>query len=193
MLVSVNVGLPKNVAWKDKTVSRRPDRSRRRPGAYPHRAVRGTALGQPRPDRPDPAAAAPAARATGCRTAGHLRPQRHHHRALRQRRAQCDRPRRRLRRPRSLELPDRRLPHLHHPLLSGHISYTPTPLELPADGQVLICCAQPRTDVVLDMQPADAMTTRPQPRPDSSVANPRRTQPEPATHMGSFPERQGRR
>jgi ferredoxin-NADP reductase/MOSC domain-containing protein YiiM len=37
------------------------------------------------------------------------------------------------------------------PLLSGDISYTPAPLEPPADGQVLICCAQPRTDVVLDM------------------------------------------
>ena len=37
------------------------------------------------------------------------------------------------------------------PLLSGDISYAPAPLEPPADGQVLICCAQPRTDVVLDM------------------------------------------
>jgi ferredoxin-NADP reductase/MOSC domain-containing protein YiiM/ferredoxin len=37
------------------------------------------------------------------------------------------------------------------PLLSGDISYDPEPLELPADGQVLICCARPATDVVLDM------------------------------------------
>ncbi|MDH6220314.1 MOSC and FAD-binding oxidoreductase domain-containing protein [Streptomyces pseudovenezuelae] len=37
------------------------------------------------------------------------------------------------------------------PLLSGEITYAPTPLELPADGQVLICCARPGTDVVLDM------------------------------------------
>jgi ferredoxin-NADP reductase/MOSC domain-containing protein YiiM/ferredoxin len=37
------------------------------------------------------------------------------------------------------------------PLLSGDIAYTPDPLELPADGQVLICCARPATDVVLDM------------------------------------------
>jgi ferredoxin-NADP reductase/MOSC domain-containing protein YiiM/ferredoxin len=37
------------------------------------------------------------------------------------------------------------------PLLSGDITYAPDPLELPADGQVLICCATPRTDVVLDM------------------------------------------
>jgi len=37
------------------------------------------------------------------------------------------------------------------PLLSGRVSYHPDPLELPADGQVLICCSQPSTDVVLDM------------------------------------------
>ena len=37
------------------------------------------------------------------------------------------------------------------PLLSGDISYAPDPLELPADGQVLICCARPATDIVLDM------------------------------------------
>ena len=37
------------------------------------------------------------------------------------------------------------------PLLSGDTSYSPDPLELPADGEVLICCARPVTDVVLDM------------------------------------------
>ena len=37
------------------------------------------------------------------------------------------------------------------PLLSGDISYAPDPLELPAAGQVLICCARPATDIVLDM------------------------------------------
>ena len=37
------------------------------------------------------------------------------------------------------------------PLLSGDITYSPDPLEPPADGQVLICCAQPGTDIVLDM------------------------------------------
>ena len=37
------------------------------------------------------------------------------------------------------------------PLLSGNISYAPDPLEPPADGQVLICCARPGTDLVLDM------------------------------------------
>jgi ferredoxin-NADP reductase/MOSC domain-containing protein YiiM len=36
-------------------------------------------------------------------------------------------------------------------LLSGDISYSPDPLEPPADGQVLICCARPSTDIVLDL------------------------------------------
>jgi ferredoxin-NADP reductase/MOSC domain-containing protein YiiM/ferredoxin len=36
-------------------------------------------------------------------------------------------------------------------LLSGDIAYAPDPLEPPADGQVLICCARPSTDTVLDM------------------------------------------
>ena len=34
------------------------------------------------------------------------------------------------------------------PLLSGTVSYAPDPLEPPADGEVLICCAQPSADVV---------------------------------------------
>jgi ferredoxin-NADP reductase/MOSC domain-containing protein YiiM len=37
------------------------------------------------------------------------------------------------------------------PLLSGEISYDPDPLEPPAGGEVLICCARPGTDIVLDM------------------------------------------
>ncbi len=37
------------------------------------------------------------------------------------------------------------------PLLSGTITYSPDPLEPPADGEILICCARPDTDVVLDM------------------------------------------
>jgi ferredoxin-NADP reductase len=37
------------------------------------------------------------------------------------------------------------------PLLSGDIAYAPDPLEPPAAGQVLICCATPRSDIVLDM------------------------------------------
>jgi ferredoxin-NADP reductase/MOSC domain-containing protein YiiM len=37
------------------------------------------------------------------------------------------------------------------PLLSGTVSYSPDPLEAPSDGQVLVCCSQPQSDVVLDM------------------------------------------
>ena len=37
------------------------------------------------------------------------------------------------------------------PLLSGEVTYSPDPLESPAGGQVLICCARPDTDLVLDM------------------------------------------
>jgi ferredoxin-NADP reductase/MOSC domain-containing protein YiiM len=36
-------------------------------------------------------------------------------------------------------------------LLSGGVAYSPDPLEPPADGEVLICCARPSTDIVLDM------------------------------------------
>jgi ferredoxin-NADP reductase len=37
------------------------------------------------------------------------------------------------------------------PLLSGDITYAPAPLEPPGGAEVLICCAQPGTDIVLDM------------------------------------------
>jgi ferredoxin-NADP reductase/MOSC domain-containing protein YiiM/ferredoxin len=37
------------------------------------------------------------------------------------------------------------------PLLSGDIAYSPDPLEPPADGDVLICCARPTTDIVVDL------------------------------------------
>jgi len=37
------------------------------------------------------------------------------------------------------------------PLLSGDITYSPYPLEPPANGEVLICCARPGTGIVLDM------------------------------------------
>jgi ferredoxin len=37
------------------------------------------------------------------------------------------------------------------PLLAGAVTYSPNPLEPPADGTVLVCCARPGTDVVLDM------------------------------------------
>jgi ferredoxin len=37
------------------------------------------------------------------------------------------------------------------PLLSGDITYHPDPLEPPPGGQILICCARPATNLVLDM------------------------------------------
>jgi ferredoxin-NADP reductase/MOSC domain-containing protein YiiM len=37
------------------------------------------------------------------------------------------------------------------PLLSGDITYAPDPLEPLADGEALICCARPTTDIVLDL------------------------------------------
>jgi len=37
------------------------------------------------------------------------------------------------------------------PLLSGEVTYSPTPLEPPPEGQTLVCCARPTTDLVLDM------------------------------------------
>jgi ferredoxin-NADP reductase/MOSC domain-containing protein YiiM/ferredoxin len=36
-------------------------------------------------------------------------------------------------------------------LLSGDIGYSPDPLEPPPDGEILICCAHPETDLVLDL------------------------------------------
>jgi ferredoxin-NADP reductase/MOSC domain-containing protein YiiM/ferredoxin len=36
-------------------------------------------------------------------------------------------------------------------LVAGTIGYRPDPLDAPADGNVLICCAQPEGDVVLDL------------------------------------------
>ena len=36
-------------------------------------------------------------------------------------------------------------------LVSGTISYQPAPLEPPIDGEVLICCARPNSDIVLDI------------------------------------------
>jgi ferredoxin-NADP reductase/MOSC domain-containing protein YiiM len=35
--------------------------------------------------------------------------------------------------------------------VSGDVDYEPDPLEPPPDGEVLICCSHPRTDVVLDL------------------------------------------
>jgi len=36
-------------------------------------------------------------------------------------------------------------------LISGTVSYRPEPLQAPADGNVLICCCQPREEVVVDL------------------------------------------
>jgi ferredoxin-NADP reductase/ferredoxin len=36
-------------------------------------------------------------------------------------------------------------------LLSGRVSYEPAPIDLPAEGNVLICCATPRDDLVIDL------------------------------------------
>jgi ferredoxin len=36
-------------------------------------------------------------------------------------------------------------------LIAGAVDYSPDPVEPPADGSALICCAQPRNDVVLDL------------------------------------------
>ncbi|MBV9579170.1 MAG: 2Fe-2S iron-sulfur cluster binding domain-containing protein, partial [Chloroflexi bacterium] len=36
-------------------------------------------------------------------------------------------------------------------LLAGHVSYAPEPLEPPVAGELLICCAVPVEDIVLDL------------------------------------------
>jgi ferredoxin-NADP reductase/MOSC domain-containing protein YiiM/ferredoxin len=36
-------------------------------------------------------------------------------------------------------------------LIAGNVDYSPDPVEPPADGSALICCSQPRGDVVLDL------------------------------------------
>jgi ferredoxin-NADP reductase/MOSC domain-containing protein YiiM len=36
-------------------------------------------------------------------------------------------------------------------LISGTVSYLPEPLQAPADGNILICCCQPRENVVVDL------------------------------------------
>ena len=36
-------------------------------------------------------------------------------------------------------------------LIAGDLKYNPEPVEPPADGSALICCSQPRDDVVLDL------------------------------------------
>jgi len=36
-------------------------------------------------------------------------------------------------------------------LVSGTVTYRPEPLDGPADGNLLLCCAQPAGDVALDL------------------------------------------
>ena len=36
-------------------------------------------------------------------------------------------------------------------LIAGNVGYSPDPVEPPADGSALICCSQPRDDIVLDL------------------------------------------
>lgn len=36
-------------------------------------------------------------------------------------------------------------------LISGSVSYAPEPVEPPADGDLLTCCSQPRTDIIVDL------------------------------------------
>jgi ferredoxin len=36
-------------------------------------------------------------------------------------------------------------------LISGTVDYQPEPLEPPAQGNLLICCSQPKGDVVIDL------------------------------------------
>jgi len=36
-------------------------------------------------------------------------------------------------------------------LISGTVRYAPAPVDDPADGSILICCSQPREDLVLDL------------------------------------------
>ena len=36
-------------------------------------------------------------------------------------------------------------------LIAGDVGYRPDPVEPPAEGSTLICCAQPRADLVLDL------------------------------------------
>ena len=36
-------------------------------------------------------------------------------------------------------------------LVSGAVAYEPKPLDMPADGNVLVCCSQPLRDVVIDL------------------------------------------
>ena len=36
-------------------------------------------------------------------------------------------------------------------LVAGTVRYRPDPIDMPADGNVLVCCSQPEGDVVIDL------------------------------------------
>jgi ferredoxin len=36
-------------------------------------------------------------------------------------------------------------------LVEGAVNYAPDPIDAPGDGNVLICCSQPRGDIVVDL------------------------------------------
>jgi ferredoxin len=36
-------------------------------------------------------------------------------------------------------------------LVAGKVEYRPAPIDAPADGSVLICCARPEGDIVVDL------------------------------------------
>ncbi|MEU7827043.1 2Fe-2S iron-sulfur cluster-binding protein [Catellatospora sp. NPDC049111] len=36
-------------------------------------------------------------------------------------------------------------------LLSGAVDYSPDPVEPPGEGNLLICCSQPETEIVVDL------------------------------------------
>jgi ferredoxin len=36
-------------------------------------------------------------------------------------------------------------------LIEGEVAYAPNPLDLPAEGNALICCSAPKTAVALDL------------------------------------------
>jgi hypothetical protein len=35
--------------------------------------------------------------------------------------------------------------------MTGAVNYAPSPIDLPADGNLLICCSQPQGDIVVDL------------------------------------------
>ena len=112
-------------------------------GPHPHRGLRRAA----RPSTPGIAGgrrspAASTGRAAGHRTAGVVRAQRPD-RAAGPTTRQPARARRGLRRADPLVVPHRRLPHLRDRPAGREVGYEPEPIDEPADGNVLICCAAP--------------------------------------------------